>query len=86
MGLFGGSSNGSELEELQEKNRALEAKKRELTESLAAAKNELARVKSQRAESGGANVRNDQYFHTALGQTYASVEDVRNSFVDLANN
>ncbi len=87
MGLFGGSSSSSsDLEELQEKNRALEAKKRELTESLTAAKNELARIKSQRADAGGANVRNDQYFHTALGQTYASVEDVRNSFVDLANN
>ncbi len=81
MGFFG---NSRELEELQERNESLEAQKRELTESLTAAKNELVRLKAQKAESES-NAKNGHYFHSALQQTYGSVEDVRSSFVDLAN-
>ena len=81
MGLFG---NSRELEELQDKNEALEAQKRELTEALTAAKNELVALKAQKAERE-TQAKNGQYFHNALQQTYSSVEDVRSSFVDLAN-
>ena len=82
MGLFGGNSNNGELEELREKNRALENKNDELSQALAAAENELLQLKTQVVESS--NV--DNYFHAALWQTLSSADSVRTAFVDLAKN
>ena len=80
MGLFG---NSSELSRLREENAQLQVRKNELTNALNAANEELAKLKS--ASETDKNSELGEYFHTALQETYNSVEDVRNSFVELAN-
>ena len=80
MGLFG---NSSELSRLKEENAQLQVRKNELTNALNAANEELAKLKS--ASETDKNSELGEYFHTALQETYNSVEDVRNSFVELAN-
>ena len=80
MGLFG---NSSELSRLKEENAQLQVRKNELTNALNAANEELAKLKS--ASETDKNSELGEYFHAALQETYNSVEDVRNSFVELAN-